>query len=99
MAVEIKVPFLLQRMVGGVKTVKADGNTISQVLDNLDKNYPGFKGRLITSEGKLHPFVNLYLNEEDIRFLKELNTEVSDGDVLSILPAVAGGCICGCICR
>lgn len=99
MAVEIKVPFLLQRMVGGVKTVKADGKTISQVLDNLNKNYPGFKDRLITPEGKLHQFVNIYLNEEDIRFLKELNTEVSDGDVLSILPAVAGGCICGCICR
>lgn len=94
MAVEIKVPFLLQRLVGGSKTVKSDGQTIGQVLDNMDKNYPGFKDRIITPEGKLHPFVNIYLNEEDIRFLKELNTEVADGDVLSILPAVAGGCIC-----
>lgn len=94
MAIEVKVPRLLQRLVGGAKVIQAEGKNITQVLENLEQRYPGFKGRLITPEGKIHPFVNLYLNEEDIRFLKELNTEVSDGDVLSILPAVAGGCCC-----
>ncbi len=91
MAVEVKVPSLLRKLVNGAKTVPANGATVGLVIDDLERRHPGFKERILSAEGGLNQFVALYVNDEDIRFLKELDTQVKDGDVISILPAVAGG--------
>jgi len=90
MPVEVKVTSVLQRLVGA-KSVTADGSSVGEVLADLDRRYPGFKQQIVMEDGSLHRFVNLYLNDEDIRYLKSLDTPVNDGDVLSILPALAGG--------
>jgi molybdopterin converting factor small subunit len=71
--------------------VKAQGATIGEVLDDLTTNFPGMAGQVLTEEGSLHRFVNVYVNDEDVRYLDQLQTKVSDDDVVSILPAVAGG--------
>lgn len=91
MAVDIRVPSILRKLVNGSKTVQANGATVSSVLNDLEKRYPGFKERLVGADGGLNQFVAVYVNDEDIKFLKELDTAVKDGDVISILPAVAGG--------
>ncbi len=91
MAVEVRVTAVLQRVVGGAKSVNADGATVGEVLKNLEQNYPGFKSQVLSDDGELHRFVNIYKNDEDIRFLGQLGTAVDEGDILSILPALAGG--------
>ncbi len=91
MAVEVRVTTVLQRLTGGAKSVQAEGETVGALLGNLEQQYPGFLGQVMQEEGKLHRFVNIYLNDEDIRYLKQLETPVSQGDVVSILPALAGG--------
>lgn len=91
MSVEVRVTSVLQKVTGGAKTVKAEGGTIGQLLQNLENQYPGFSGQVFQEEGKLHRFVNIYLNDEDIRYLGQLDTPVKSGDVVSILPALAGG--------
>jgi sulfur-carrier protein len=91
MAVEVRVTAVLQRLTGGAKTVQANGATVGDLLHDLDRGYPGFLGQVMQEDGKLHRFVNIYLNDEDIRYLKQLDTPVGDGDVVSILPALAGG--------
>jgi molybdopterin synthase sulfur carrier subunit len=91
MSVEVRVTAVLQRMTGGAKSVKAEGETVGQVLGDLDRNYPGFLGQVMQEDGRLHRFVNIYLNDEDIRYLDQLDTRVGEGDVVSILPALAGG--------
>ena len=91
MAVEVRVTAVLQRVVGGAKSVNADGATVGEVLKNLEQNYPGFKSQVLSDDGELHRFVNIYKNDEDIRFLGQLGTAVGEGDILSILPALAGG--------
>jgi MoaD family protein len=91
MAVEVRVPTLLQGVTNGQKIVRGDGATIGELLSHLEADYPGIRGQLYAEDGKLHRFVNIYRNDEDIRFLGQLDTPVEDGDVISILPAVAGG--------
>jgi MoaD family protein len=91
MAVEVRVTAVLQRLTGGQKSVQAEGETVGALLGNLERQYPGLLGQVMESEGKLHRFVNIYLNDEDIRYLKQLETPVAQGDVVSILPALAGG--------
>lgn len=90
MTVEVKVTSVLQRLVGA-KSVPAEGGNVGEVLADLERRYPGFRHQIVMEDGSLHRFVNLYLNDEDIRYLKSLDTPVSEGDVLSILPALAGG--------
>jgi MoaD family protein len=89
MAVEVKVTSVLQK-VTGAKVVQGDGGTVGELLTNLDGKYPGFKQQIM-QDGSLHRFVNIYLNDEDIRYLDQLDTRVRDGDSVSILPALAGG--------
>jgi MoaD family protein len=91
MSVEVRVTSVLQKVTGGAKSVQADGGTVGDLLQNLDQRYPGFLGQVMQDDGKLHRFVNIYLNDEDIRYLGQLETPVSNGDVVSILPALAGG--------
>ena len=91
MAIEVRVPTILRSFTGGEKTVSGAGDTLSDLLTDLDGKYPGLRGRLITPEGGLHRFVNVYINDEDVRFLGALDAKVNDGDTVTILPAVAGG--------
>ena len=91
MAVEVRVTAVLQRVVGGAKSVNADRATVGEVLKNLGQDYPGFKSQVLSDDRELPRFVNIYKNDEDIRFLGQLGTAVDEGDVLSILPALAGG--------
>ena len=91
MPVTVKVPTIFRAEVGGNPTVEGRGATVRSLLDDLDHRYPGIKGRIVDGEGGLHRFVNLYVNDEDVRYLSSLDTAVADGDTVSILPAVAGG--------
>jgi len=90
MAVTVSIPTILRTHTGGEKTVATSGSTVAEVIDNLDANHGGIKARLV-KEGSLHRFVNVYINDEDVRFAGGLEAAVSDGDNVTILPAVAGG--------
>lgn len=91
MVVEVRAASVIQRLMGGSKVVYAEGGTIAQLLEDLERRYPSLKGHLLGEDGELRHFVNVYLNDEDIRYLGQLDTPLSDGDVVSILPALAGG--------
>ena len=91
MAIEVKVPTILRSHTGGAKTVEGSGDTLGALIDDLDGQYGGLKGRLVTDEGALHRFVNVYVNDEDVRFTGALDTALEDGDSVTVLPAVAGG--------
>jgi molybdopterin synthase sulfur carrier subunit len=90
MAVTVKIPVPLQRLTQGKEEVEGAAGTIISLINDLEKNYPGLAER-ITEDGKLRRFVNVYVNEEDVRFMKNEETEVKDGDEVSIVPAIAGG--------
>ena len=91
MAVEVRIPTIFQKLVGDEKSVSSAGSNIHEVLDKLESDYPGFKERLTNEDGEIHRFVKIYVNNEDIRYLDQLETNLADGDVVTILPAVAGG--------
>jgi molybdopterin synthase sulfur carrier subunit len=90
MAVKVKIPVPLQRLTQGKEEVEGEAGTIIGLINDLDKKYPALAER-ISEQGKLRRFVNVYVNEEDVRFLKNEETEVKDGDEVSIVPAIAGG--------
>lgn len=90
MAVTVSIPTILRQHTGGEKSVEASGKTVLEVIDDIESRNSGLKDRLIKDE-KLHRFVNVYVNDEDVRFSGGLAAEVTDGDQLTILPAVAGG--------
>lgn len=90
MAVKVLIPTPLQRLTQGKENVEAAAGTIIELVADLDKKYPGF-GERISEGGRIRRFVNIYVNEEDIRFLQAENTVVKDGDEVSIIPAIAGG--------
>ena len=90
MAITVSIPTILRTHTGGQKSVEAKGDTLAQVIDDLEANHGGLKQRLV-KEGTLHRFVNVYVNDEDVRFAGGLDAKVSDGDTVTILPAVAGG--------
>lgn len=90
MAIEVRIPTILRTYTDGAKVVSASGATLDDVVTDLDAQYPGLRERLVDDKG-LRRFVNVYLNDEDVRFLEGLSSQVADGDSLTILPAVAGG--------
>lgn len=90
MSVEVRIPTILRTYTGGEKLVTAEGSSLQELVVNLDSHYPGIAERLVDEAG-LRRFVNVYLNDEDVRFLDGLGTAVADGDSVTILPAVAGG--------
>ncbi len=90
MSVLVRIPTPLRRFVDGNSILEAQGKTVSEVLGDLSQRYPGVSQRLYDA-GSLRPFINIYLNNEDIRFLQGEGTAVKDGDVISIVPAIAGG--------
>ena len=90
MAIEVRVPTILRTYTGGEKAVSAKGDSLGAVIDDLETNHPGVKERLVEG-GDLRRFINVYVNDEDVRFTGALDTQVKDGDSVTILPAVAGG--------
>lgn len=91
MAVTVRVPTPLQRLTNNQAEVQVDGGTVSEVLDDLERRFPGMKERLCDENGRLRRFVNIYVADEDIRFKENEATPVPDGAELSIIPAIAGG--------
>ncbi len=90
--ISVEVPTILRSYTCGARSVSAQGSTLSAIVASLDKSYPGIADRLV-DDNALRRFVNVYLNDEDVRFLDGLKTPVADGDTVTILPAVAGGSI------
>ena len=90
MAIEVRIPTILHTYTGGEKAVTADGASLSALIDDLEASHPGIKERLIEGDD-LRRFVNVYVNDEDVRFIGGLEAELSDGDQVVVLPAVAGG--------
>ncbi len=94
MAIEVRIPTILRTYTGGEKAVDAEGASLSALIDSLEANHPGIKDRLVEDKGngvELRRFVNVYINDEDVRFIGSLEAALSDGDQVVILPAVAGG--------
>jgi sulfur-carrier protein len=89
--VEVRLPAILRQHADGEAVVVGEGHTVRQVLNDLEARYPGLRARIVSDDGALHRFVNMYLNDEDVRYQGALDTEVRDGDTIAILPAVAGG--------
>lgn len=94
MAIKVRIPTPLRKLTGGNEEVAANGQNIAEVIEDLERNFPGLKERICEADGKLRKFVNIYLNDEDIRFKSNLNTELRENDELSIIPAIAGGRSC-----
>jgi molybdopterin synthase sulfur carrier subunit len=90
MAIEVRIPTILRTYTGGEKAVSGAGSSLSALIDDLEASHPGLKDRLI-DEGDLRRFVNVYINDEDVRFIGGLEAELADGDQVVVLPAVAGG--------
>ncbi len=91
MAVSVLIPTILRKYTSGQEQVNADGGTVREVIANLQKQYQGITSNLFQEGGELKPFVNVYVNDEDIRFLNDLDSRVKAGDTVTILPAIAGG--------
>lgn len=91
MTVTVKLPTILRKHAGNEARVSADGSTLREVLKDLESRHPGITKNVIADDGGLHRFINVYVNDEDVRYLGSLETEIGEGDTVSILPAVAGG--------
>jgi sulfur-carrier protein len=92
MPVTIKVPTPLRKFTQGAEAVSGNGATVGGLVDDLERKFPGIRDRICDEQGRVRRFVNLYVNGDDIRFLQQLDTKVKDGDEISIVPAIAGGC-------
>lgn len=91
MTVTVRIPTTLRPLSGGASTVQVDAATVAEVIARLNDVHPGFADRLLDAEGKLHRFVNVFVSDDDVRYLDGLSTKVADGSTVSIIPAVAGG--------
>jgi molybdopterin synthase sulfur carrier subunit len=91
MSVSVRIPTILRTYTGGESEVSASGETLAAVLDDLDSNYSGIKGRIVDEQGELRRFVNVYVGNDDVRFLESLQTATPEGTQISVIPAVAGG--------
>ncbi|MEI6405035.1 MAG: MoaD/ThiS family protein [Actinomycetes bacterium] len=90
MSITVSIPTILRTYTANARSVDADGNTLNEVIANLEKQFPGIGDRLLEN-GELRRFVNIYINDEDVRFLGSLQASLADGDTVTVLPAVAGG--------
>jgi molybdopterin converting factor small subunit len=89
--VSVRIPTILRTYTGGESEVTADGETLAEVLDDLDAHYSGIKARILDDQGAIRRFVNVYVGNDDVRFLDALETKTPDGTQISVIPAVAGG--------
>ncbi len=90
-AVQVHLTSVIQKVVDGQREIAADGSTVGEIIEHIERRYPGFRAQIMDQQGQLHRFVNIYRNDEDIRYLGGADTELNDGDQVSILPALAGG--------
>ena len=91
MAVSVRIPTVFRKFTNNASVVEVEPGTIGGIVDQLEGRFPGLKSQLMTESGELHRFVNVYVNDEDARYLDKLETNVSEGDTVSLLPSVAGG--------
>ena len=91
MSVSVRIPTILRTYTDGESEVSADGTTLAEVLDDLDGSFSGIKGRIVDESGELRRFVNVYVGNDDVRFLEKLSTPTPEGTQISVIPAVAGG--------
>lgn len=91
MSVVVRIPTVFRKYTNGAASVEVGAGKLSDVFDQIERKHPGMKEQILTDEGQLHRFVNVYVNDEDARYLDKLQTEVSEGDTVSLLPSVAGG--------
>jgi sulfur-carrier protein len=91
MSVEVKIPTVLRKHTDGQATVPAAGGTLRELIDDIAQRFPEFRDQVVSDDGDLHRFINVYVNDEDVRYLESMDTKISDGDTVAILPAVAGG--------
>lgn len=91
MSIEVQVPTVLRKHTGGARVVRVEGATVAGLIEGLDGQFPGFRDELLNDQGEIRQFVNIYVNDEDIRYLDRLNTKLESGDRVAILPALAGG--------
>ncbi|MGH3509207.1 MAG: MoaD/ThiS family protein [Nocardioidaceae bacterium] len=91
MSVSVRIPTILRSYTGGASEVNAEGGTVSEVLVDLDRNHPGIKARILDEQGAIRRFVNVYVGNDDVRFLDALATPTPEGTKISVIPAVAGG--------
>jgi molybdopterin converting factor small subunit len=91
MSVSVRIPTILRTYTNGDSEVSADGSTLAEVIENLDAAYPGIKGRILDEQGAIRRFVNVYVGNDDVRFLDALDTKTPEGAQVSVIPAVAGG--------
>lgn len=91
MSVTVRIPAPLRKITGGKTEISGTGASLRELVKNLDGSYPGFLQNICDASGKIHPFINLYINDEDVRYIKELDSPISDGDKVAIVPAIAGG--------
>ncbi|MFQ5344845.1 MAG: ubiquitin-like small modifier protein 1 [Mariprofundus sp.] len=92
MSVSVRIPTPLRKLTGGADEVSVEGTNVGEVIENLEAAHPGLKERLCDDTGEIRRFVNVYVNDEDVRFLEGRATALKDGDEISIVPAIAGGC-------
>ncbi len=91
MASEVRIPTVLRPAVGGVSVLSIEGSTVGELLENLTTQYPATKGQLLNEDGTLHRFLNVYVNDDDVRYLGGTDAPIAEGDEVTLLPAVAGG--------
>lgn len=91
MAIEVRIPTILREYTGGAKAVEGSGKSVAELIEDLESRHAGIRNRLVDDSGDLRRFVNVYLNDEDIRFIDGIASTLDDGDTVTILPAVAGG--------
>ena len=91
MSVAVRIPTVFRKFTSGDSQVELEPGTVGELIGQLDSRYPGFRRQVLTDDGSLHRFVNVYLNDEDIRYIEKLDTKAAEGDTVSLLPSVAGG--------
>ena len=91
MSVQVRIPTVFRKFTDQQAVAEVEPGTVAGVFEQLEERWPGLKGQLITEQGELHRFVNVYVNDEDVRYLDKLETKASEGDVVALLPSVAGG--------
>ena len=91
MSIKVRIPTPLQKMTQNKAELELNGSNIRELIDDLERNFPGIKERICDEKGKIRRFINIYVNEEDVRFLQQDKTALKDGDEVSIIPAIAGG--------
>ncbi len=92
-AVDVRIPTIMRPHTGGAAKVESTGSTVGEVINELVTKFPGIAGQIVTPDGELHRFVNVYVNDDDVRYIGKLDAPLKDGDSITILPAVAGGAV------